>query len=284
MAAIRNIQPKADSITFNLTEITPDIASAWLQTLNTNNRRINARRVGAMAHDMTQGSWKVTPDLIAFDCRNVLVNGQHRLAAIVESGVTIELWVMSGLPVDSFEVTDDVRRRSLVDYLVINGVPRATNISGLVSRIDVYRKCGDLRSPTSLSVASRATTTDLIKLFHTLDLDHLVEACRAGERLADACRCAKGGAVFASWLLWQVDADDLEHFIKEVQSGTGHGMVLRETMMRDRASGRPTYSKDAQVSAAYVIKAWNAWRSGEEPKRLYWRRGGGSPEAFPTPI
>jgi hypothetical protein len=90
--------------------------------------------------------------------------------------------------------------------------------------------------------------------------------------------------VFASWLLWQVDADDLEHFIKEVQSGTGHGMVLRETMMRDRASGRPTYSKDAQVSAAYVIKAWNAWRSGEEPKRLYWRRGGGSPEAFPTPI
>jgi len=76
----------------HLVKITPEMAAIMLEK-NQTNRRLNPRLVSQYAKDMKNGEWKTTHQGIAINCLGFVVDGQHRLAAIVESGVAIWLLV-----------------------------------------------------------------------------------------------------------------------------------------------------------------------------------------------
>ena len=69
-----------------LETITPSIAAAWLAR-NMNNRRPNQRIIDELAAAITAGLWHTTHQGIAFDELGQLIDGQHRLLAIVKAGV-----------------------------------------------------------------------------------------------------------------------------------------------------------------------------------------------------
>lgn len=92
-----------------LQKITPAMAEKWLATPNTKNRKLRQRTVEAFAADMRRGKWHITHQGIAFDEAGNLLDGQHRLAAIVKSGCTIEMLVTTGLPQSSGGGEDDAR-------------------------------------------------------------------------------------------------------------------------------------------------------------------------------
>lgn len=71
-------------------EISPEQAKKWLEK-NDNNRNINYAKVKKMAKDMKEGHWDTTHQGIAIASDGTLVDGQHRLLAIVESGVTVRM-------------------------------------------------------------------------------------------------------------------------------------------------------------------------------------------------
>ncbi|MDQ2738234.1 MAG: hypothetical protein M3Y35_06395, partial [Actinomycetota bacterium] len=62
--------------------ITPKKAAEYLEA-NTANRPLSTAVVKSFAEAMTRGDWMVTHQGIAFGSGGVLVDGQHRLAAIV---------------------------------------------------------------------------------------------------------------------------------------------------------------------------------------------------------
>ena len=63
--------------------ITPELAEQYL-TKNTNNyRSMSNSVVNAYATDMKTGNWKFNGDSIKFNKSGILVDGQHRLAAIM---------------------------------------------------------------------------------------------------------------------------------------------------------------------------------------------------------
>ena len=267
-----------DATTFDLVDITPDLAEIWLSTANTANRALSRMRVEQMVHDMSNGEWRITPDLIAFNADGVLINGQHRLAAIAKSGVTIRMWVMKNLPLDAFQVTDDVKRRSFGDYLSIQGVPQHNNVASLVAKILTIEQHGKPKGGFTAS-----TTSELVNYYRTLDLDELVYAVRAGNNIGQHTGATRTAAALAVYLTMRVDPEDGAAFIDEVLYGSGQGMVFREAMLRDRAQPHPSVSRNIETVAAYYIKAWNAWREGNDLRLLRYRRGGAKPEQFPTP-
>jgi hypothetical protein len=65
--------------------VTLEIAAQWLDR-NPQNRRIVQSRVSFYAAQMQAGSWKLTHQGIAFDEYGNLVDGQHRLYAVILSG------------------------------------------------------------------------------------------------------------------------------------------------------------------------------------------------------
>ncbi|HEY5050458.1 MAG TPA: hypothetical protein VII50_06125, partial [Acidothermaceae bacterium] len=64
--------------------ITPAKAAEWLEA-NTTNRPVSRTVVRSFAEAMKRGEWIVTHQGIAFDVSGVLIDGQHRLAAVVEA-------------------------------------------------------------------------------------------------------------------------------------------------------------------------------------------------------
>lgn len=83
---------KNEELTIQIMEITPDIAKKWLEG-HENVREVSWHRVEAFANDMRDGRWQLTHQGICFNANGDLIDGQHRLHAIVRSGKTVRMMV-----------------------------------------------------------------------------------------------------------------------------------------------------------------------------------------------
>lgn len=103
-----------------LKTITPAEARSILKNKNDKNRKLNANTVTIFAREMSKGRWGTTHQGIAFFEDGSLADGQHRLAAIVESGVPIEIMTSYGAKRESGIFMDTGRSRSLSDAIKIS--------------------------------------------------------------------------------------------------------------------------------------------------------------------
>ena len=109
-----------DLIKSQVTYVTPAMATEWLRS-NTANRKPSQAAVKRWAEIMRAHSWKLCSDAIAFDINGVLINGQHRLMAVIESGMTQPFLVANNFPEDSKESCDIGKKRQLHEIMTIGG-------------------------------------------------------------------------------------------------------------------------------------------------------------------
>ncbi len=122
--------------------IDPALARAWLQN-NFRNRPISDDVVDAFARDMRNGVWVATHQGVAFNDRDELIDGQHRLHAIVKSDCTVRMMVTFGLPAQiegsqmtTMDAVDRGRTRSVADQLRIqHGLKDGAAIAQIVAQI-----------------------------------------------------------------------------------------------------------------------------------------------------
>ena len=98
-------------------DVTPEVANYWLTT-KAKNRNISGPTVNKYAWDMANGKWELNHQGIAFDSNGQLIDGQHRLNAIIKSGTTIRIPVTVGA---SEHGIDSLRPRSIPDSIAISG-------------------------------------------------------------------------------------------------------------------------------------------------------------------
>lgn len=110
-----------------LETITPEIATALLKQ-NTRNRVKRDRHVDFLASEMVNGRWILTPDSIWIAPDGVLIDGQHRLMAIVQSGVTLSLHVSRDVPEDAQNASGFGAQRTVADQLQLAGMENAKDI------------------------------------------------------------------------------------------------------------------------------------------------------------
>lgn len=103
--------------------VTPEMATQWLRDQNTVNRPVSMASVTKYAADMAQGQWRDThQNAIAFFEDGVLADGQHRLMAVVRSGLAVQMYVAFGLSRSDAMAIDQGRTRSASDALKISGM------------------------------------------------------------------------------------------------------------------------------------------------------------------
>lgn len=99
------------TITCQLETITPEVAAQY-DALNKNVRNVIPSLVDRLARDMAAGRWKATHQGIAFDEDGRLVDGQHRIRAVIKSGVTVKIMVFRGITADQNLAVDCGAKRS----------------------------------------------------------------------------------------------------------------------------------------------------------------------------
>lgn len=111
--------------------ITPQIAREWLKE-NDINRNVNKNRVIMYSEDMKSGNWALNGESIKFNRTGKLIDGQHRLMAIIRSGVPIATYVIFDIPND-ISIMDRGKNRSTTDSLIISGLNKKLANSHAVS-------------------------------------------------------------------------------------------------------------------------------------------------------
>jgi hypothetical protein len=99
LASEENVYPLA------IESISPETAERYL-THNTRNRKVVAAHVDAIARDIRGGNWMMNAQPICFSRSGRLLNGQHRLSAVLQAGEAIEVPVMRGLPEEAYATYD----------------------------------------------------------------------------------------------------------------------------------------------------------------------------------
>ena len=95
--------------------VTPDLAKVFLAS-NTSNRRVRKGTVDFYAKAMSRGEWKLSPQGVTIYTKsNRILDGQHRLLAVVQSGVTVPLFVVYTSDEEVFKILDQGARRNTGD-------------------------------------------------------------------------------------------------------------------------------------------------------------------------
>ena len=120
-----------------LMKITPEMAQEMLNS-NTINRHVSKNRIDMFADDMKNGGWQLNGETICFNKSGKLINGQHRLMAIIKSGCTVEMVVVTGIE-DDVTLYDRGRNRSASDAITMSGI-YATTYTVALAKLYLYEQ------------------------------------------------------------------------------------------------------------------------------------------------
>jgi hypothetical protein len=114
-----NVPDKAD---IKMIMLTPDLAKEWLECFNLSNRKIQKNHVNAIARDIKSGNWMMNAQPIVFSGNPfkgnaMLLNGQHRLQAVIKADMPIEILVATGVAEEAFSTFDTHARHSHGKYV-----------------------------------------------------------------------------------------------------------------------------------------------------------------------
>lgn len=261
-----------------LIEITPEQAHTWLG-FNTHNRSLRQRSVLAYAADMAAGNWRWNGEAIKFAENGTLLDGQHRLAAIAESGATVRMLVVRGLEGRAQETVDGGVKRTFGDVLHLRGEKNHHLLAAIVRRVTLWnlgiRKAGS--SPYAPTNAEMLATLEKIP-----ELRDLAPWARQV-----AANSAVPGSItgLCMWLFANLDSEDASYFFERLRDG--QALVKGDPIYELRRTAGNAVTAQSQRSetflTAVVIKAWNAYRDGASVAVLSYRPGGSKPERFPDP-
>lgn len=256
--------------------ITPELANTWLAH-NTHNRHVRPVVVDRFASAMRRGEWQVNGDAIRFASDGTLLDGQHRLAAVVKSGVTITQLVVRGLDIAAQETMDVGGRRSLGDALRLRNESKVNELANALSWLFRYR------SRQMSKTSNRPTFQQAIALLE--QNPGLRDSLIYGERLQRNLRFSHGLGGFLHYVLSEIDPGDAEFFFDRLITGAGLGDEHPVHVLRRRMEGDAIAIQRMEQyrMVALVFKAWNAYREGRSMQLLMWKPGGRSPEPYPYP-
>ena len=121
--------------TFEIEQITPDFALDVLTSKNKKNRLLKPANLKRLITAIENDEWIVTNQGIAFDKDGNLLDGQHRLQAIIKTGKTLPIMVARNMSPEIFNCVDRGTARSAADGLFIQG---CTNSKQIAAGIKVY--------------------------------------------------------------------------------------------------------------------------------------------------
>jgi hypothetical protein len=257
------------------------------QLLGTNesNRRTRRRHVTKLRHAIEAGEWRSdNPAPIAVSSTGRLLDGQHRLLAVVEAKKGVTMWVARGVKPDVMPTIDTGHARTFADLLTMRGEVSATNMAAAVRQLQLYRIEGVIGGsssrdfgPTHVDLLQRLQDEPGIRgstLWSSAGQQHDLVVLRIPRGLASALH----------YLFSEVDEEDAEEFWRRLLTGDeiheGEAVyALRRYLLRQREF---TARLPARRMAALIIKAWKQWREGEQVDVIQWRGGGSKPDPFPT--
>lgn len=257
-----------------ITTVTKAMAEAWVaEDINKDNRR---KRTGSAyrkyVRDMKDGKWMYNGDSICFDWNGKLIDGQHRLYAMLETckttpNFTIKVVVATGIDPEAFHTIDQNIARNDPDILENAGYENASKLAPALKIVDhMVKNISRLGSTTDytkaeiLEVASRYHTT-------SVDLSESVIFALSVSRKIDGCPIRQPLVTALHYMLSQHDRRTAEYFLSVFCSGLEpngdsrpterNNITKMRTVFTTLKSNGTNEATDNRYILITLIRCWN---------------------------
>lgn len=214
--ALTIFHPTQPGIQIELEYITKDRAIQLLGTNHDGNRNMSVPTVARYAADMGEGEWLFAGDPVRVDSQGTLIDGQHRLSAIVETDMPQWIIVVSGVDKAVMMAIDSGRRRQFAQQLAMEHFGRTgsklanpLNVASTITRMwhwenGNYGEPKVARIPNSQYVGAQPSHAQLFALKNEIEAKHSITFEHAAKVGQSAARQRPGiyGSSYASlWVL-----------------------------------------------------------------------------------
>lgn len=258
------------SVTARTELITPQIAVEYLSH-NKGNRTLSQNAVKRYAQEMLHGNWKMNGQGIHFDKEGNLVNGQHRLSAVVQAGISVPMLVIRGVEDGSFATYDCGKARNRADVFSIEGIMNSHQVAGVVAYYLVLADGRTAMSSKIDKVSSKVHTgayshIDLLACYHenedTFQWATLI--AKVLNKRAKAFPLRMMGGLAAYLVLRKGEASELieQFFACFVDSGKRGDFSMFERLKDvffNADSGRAGRLTE-EMKLRYIARIWNAYK------------------------
>lgn len=134
---IQEAREQAPQIKYTQMRITPDMAKGWLDAQHAN-RDLNRALVAQLARAIKENRWEVTHQGIAFDDQGILVDGQHRLQAILDTGIPVNMMCAFGVSRNTaIRAVDQGAKRTMAQLGAMRGEKYAATKSAICHALGI---------------------------------------------------------------------------------------------------------------------------------------------------
>lgn len=258
--------------------ITPRLASDWLDKMG-KNRRVSQGLVDKYAADMAEGRWLANGQTIVMGKSGLILDGQHRLLAIVKANMTVPMIVVSGVDDEAFKTIDTGRSRTVSDVLHVMGYPSNVLLAAVARQWLIYTESGEF-----VVTASDLTSQRVIDAA-VANADEFEVAIKAASATYKALKGSQAVWCVLWMTLGDIDPLDRDLFFDGLARGAELAtnspvFALRRYFLEQQAARGKRTQIRPNMQGALIIKAWNKFRNHEPTVLMTWRAN----EAFPQPM
>jgi hypothetical protein len=262
---VHGLLSSEEAETFRPANVTVESLARLLVTANAaRNRKVSMPHVLKLARDMTDGHWYFTGDPVKIDDDDFVIDGQHRLLAIIKSGIAQHLAVLREAARDVQLVTDIGRSRTARDQLTIRGSSNTTNAAAGAKLLLKWR------SGSIMNSQYQPTIPEIVMLVESTP--ELIEACQRVMKIRTQIARAPMSALVAAYVeAGALDVNARDFFFEKLTFGDElpqhHPILTLRNRFGSRGAGTHG-TRFRQLGQLYlVVHSWNKWRA-DEPLRL----------------
>lgn len=248
--------------------ITPAKAEEYLAT-SKGNRPLNKSAVRSYADSMLKGKWLLNGVPIIFDNKGCLIDGHHRLNAIIQSGIPVQTAVCRGVQSEVFTTIDQGRTKSLGQLLAVQKTENYNIVASIVGGNDTLVKVGKLWGDNGARL-KHVSNMDFYDEYQRHAEDYQEAARIAGElwRLSRLIKTAWLGSLYYYLVHTGCYRGYFVYgFLRAVccldTSGINQADELRKFIIRNDRKDRKLSN---ELLFAIICKAWNAYVSNKTVK------------------
>lgn len=257
-----------DHVFSEVTTITPSDATNWLQA-NCKNRPVRKRHVEFLANEIKNGNWQVNGQAIIIAENENVLDGQHRLLAIIEAGMSIKSMVVYGIPEAAFATIDTGAVRTSADALCLHFEDYPQQVVKAVAAAVPWVK--QLEKGSIHHGRTKISNTEVIHYAR----DHLTMFERATTLLhypKDNRPLSIGVGTALYEYFARKDEEKADKFFESIYTGENLERedveyILRQAFQKD--AQRVSSKLPLNIKARMTIKAWNWRRRGMDKATSY---------------
>jgi hypothetical protein len=247
-------------LTAQLMWITPALASEWVAQVGKKQRSKRKHHLQSLKEDLLAGRFRLNGETIIFDWDGFLINGQHRLTAVIETGKPIISVVIRNVPPTSYITLDNAAKRRGSDALQSSGYLNSVSLSAAAVLFRRYeRKMLDGMGARGNLVLSSIAVEQTVK-------EHPGLADSVAATFVCYRVCGYHSAIaLCHYILSGIDASAAKDFFYKLETGEELKKGSPILALRNRARERD-YSNDDLV--LLIFKTWNSWRKDRHVLQL----------------